>query len=290
MYYHVKISNKSAKGSNIGVPNLSWGLVEHRVVNPYRLGQPITLEGTTIYSNEIQGIKLFETDDTVAKIGSLDAIVDLLPGGYSFSSLEHDITDKWIDGPPGIRAPVDVTQCRPTDASPEPRLVFVVHGRNRAARKAIFQFLRALDLHPMEWTEAVDATGRPTPYNGEILDAAFPLAQAIVVLFTPDDKARLLHRFRSGGNERYESELTGQARPNVIFEAGMAMGRNQDRTVLVELGDLRPFSDIAGRNTIRIDEGIQWREDLANRLKLAGCPERTVSDKEGHDCIDGTAE
>ena len=147
-----------------------------------------------------------------------------------------------------------------------------MYGRNRAARDAMFAFLRALDLRPLDWAQAVDAAGKPSPFTGEILDAALPLAQSVVVLFTPDDDARLKSQFVHQNDPAYESKFTGQARPNVLFEAGMAMGKYSDRTVLVELGELRPFSDIAGRNTIRVDETPAWRRGLANRLKLAGCP------------------
>jgi CAP12/Pycsar effector protein, TIR domain len=39
------------------------------------------------------------------------------------------------------------------------RRVFVVHGRNSAVRSAMFAFLRAIGLHPIEWSEAVKMTG-----------------------------------------------------------------------------------------------------------------------------------
>jgi len=66
------------------------------------------------------------------------------------------------------------------------------------------------------------------------------------VLFTPDDEARQRDEFHTPHDEAYETELTPQARPNVLFEAGMAMGRDERRTILVQLGKVRPFSDIAG--------------------------------------------
>lgn len=150
--------------------------------------------------------------------------------------------------------------------------VFVVHGRNQKARDALFAYLRAIGLQPLEWNEAVLATGKASPYIGEILNAAFSQAGAVVVLMTPDDEARLREPFVSANDPPHETELTGQARPNVIFEAGMAMGRDADRTVLIELGSLRPFSDIGGRHVIRLDDRTQRRQELAQRLQSAGCP------------------
>ncbi|HUP16127.1 MAG TPA: nucleotide-binding protein [Acidimicrobiia bacterium] len=155
------------------------------------------------------------------------------------------------------------------------RTVFVVHGRNLAARGALVSFLRALDLRPLEWTEAIALTGRPLPYIGEVLDAAFAHAQAIVVLMTPDDEARLRPQFWRAEDAPYESEFTPQARSNVLFEAGLAMGKSPHRTVIVELGALRPFTDLGGRHTVHLDGSAGRRHDLAERLRLAGCEVNT---------------
>ena len=38
--------------------------------------------------------------------------------------------------------------------------VFVVHGRNTVARDGMFDFLRAIGLHPIDWSEAVHSLGR----------------------------------------------------------------------------------------------------------------------------------
>lgn len=154
---------------------------------------------------------------------------------------------------------------------PDLHKVFVVHGRNKKIRDSLFSFLRAIGLHPIEWSQAVIATGKPAPYVGEILDVAFSKACAVVVLMTPDDEACLREEFRNHNDPVYELELTGQARQNVIFEAGMAMGRCPLRTVLVEVGTLRPFSDIGGRHVIRLEDTTQGRQELAQRLRSAGC-------------------
>jgi predicted nucleotide-binding protein len=153
----------------------------------------------------------------------------------------------------------------------DPAKVFVVHGRNDNANKAIFSFLRSIGLRPLEWSQILASMNVGSPYIGDILDHAFLQAQAVVVLLTPDDEARLRESLRKPDEQEHEINLTQQARPNVLFEAGMAFGRFPERTIIVELGKLRPFSDIAGRYTVKLDDSTQKRQDLAQRLQKAGC-------------------
>ena len=75
------------------------------------------------------------------------------------------------------------------------RAVFVVHGRNEALRKSMFEFLRSIGLTPIEWERALQLTGQATPYIGEVLDTAFENAAAIVVLMTPDEITYLRPEF-----------------------------------------------------------------------------------------------
>lgn len=149
--------------------------------------------------------------------------------------------------------------------------VFVVHGRDLAARDAVFTFLRTIGLMPLEWTQALKLTKKGSPYVGEVLDAAFSEAAAIVVLITPDDEARLKSDFLTPRDLQHERELTGQARPNVLFEAGMAFGKNPNSTVLVQLGDTRPFSDVGGRHVLHLRNTPQSRQEFATKLANAGC-------------------
>lgn len=155
--------------------------------------------------------------------------------------------------------------------TPDPKRVFVVHGRNENIRRGMFAFLRSIGLEPIEWTQAVAMTGAAAPYVGEVLDTALSNAQAIIVLMTPDDEAKLLDQYLSEDDPAHDRELTPQARANVLFEAGLALGRAPERTILVEIGILRPFSDIGGRHVIRLDDSTQRRQSLANRLNTAGC-------------------
>src|SRR5262249_30810156 len=146
-----------------------------------------------------------------------------------------------------------------------------IHGRNSAARNAMFDFLRAAGLNPIEWGEAVKMTGKGSPYIGEVLDTAFANAQAVVALLTADDVAYLREEMQEAHDPDYEKNPTPQARPNVLFEAGMAFGRHPDRTIIVEIGQLRPFSDAAGKHAVRFRGTSENRTELRDRLKTAGC-------------------
>jgi len=114
-------------------------------------------------------------------------------------------------------------------------------------------------------------TASGSPYVGDVLAAAFDATQAVIVLLTPDDFAYLRPDLVKKEDSDYERNPTPQARPNVLFEAGMALGLHPDRTVIVEFGQLRPFSDIGGRHVLRFDGSPGARQALAVRLKAAGC-------------------
>jgi predicted nucleotide-binding protein len=109
------------------------------------------------------------------------------------------------------------------------------------------------------------------PHIDEVLDAAMAKVQAVVVLFSPDDEARLKPEFQKKGDGAAEKQLRGQSRPNVIFEAGLALGRHPEKALLVEVGKVRGFTDIAGKHLVRLTNDYSKRNDLANRLRKIGC-------------------
>lgn len=149
--------------------------------------------------------------------------------------------------------------------------VFVVHGRDEAVRNALFTFLRAIGLKPLEWNQALRLVSKGSPYVGEVLEAAFREAAAVVVLLTPDDETRLKPTFVSKRDPPHEKTLTGQARPNVLFEAGMAFGKDPNSTFLVQVGELRPFSDIGGRHVVHLSDQPTSRQEFVTKLANAGC-------------------
>lgn len=148
------------------------------------------------------------------------------------------------------------------------RDVLVVYGRDETVRASVFQYLRALGLNPLEWGELVKRTGKASPHVWEVLDLAFQQTQAVVVLFTPDEQCQLRKDLQT---EPDDVSLFYQPRPNVLIEAGIALSKNEDHTLLVHIGRTRAISDLAGRHVLRLNNSPESRNDFAERLETAGC-------------------
>lgn len=149
--------------------------------------------------------------------------------------------------------------------------VFVVHGRDDALRRSMFEFLRTLGLAPQEWQQALASAKGNNPYVGSVIDEVMDQAQAVVVMLSPDDWVRLKEQFCSKDEMRSQGREQGQARPNVLFEAGMAMARHAEKTVMVRVGRVKAFSDVFGRHIPELGDDFDSRNDFANRLAKAGC-------------------
>lgn len=150
--------------------------------------------------------------------------------------------------------------------------VFIIYGRNKRAYKEFITFLTALRLDPVEWDEAIRLTHKASPYIGEIIEAGFNEAQAIIVLLTPDEKVELLESYCQ---EESDKEVRYQSRANVIFEAGYALAKYPQQTILVQMGKQSLWSDISGLHIMRISNDAGDRNALVNRLMIAGCPIET---------------
>lgn len=162
--------------------------------------------------------------------------------------------------------------------TPNLKRVFIIHGRNSAARVAVEHFVRSLDLQPIDFDElAADLGG--SAFVGDIVREGLKQAQGIIALFTPDEFAALRTEHR-GAHDKPEDIQRWQARPNVIFEAGMAYGMAPERTVLVTLGtDVALFSDVSGVHVVRLTNQSNSRSKLRQKLIGMGCDINLRSDR-----------
>lgn len=149
----------------------------------------------------------------------------------------------------------------------EGRSVFIVHGRDIPNRDALVKLLKQMDVKAITWNEA--ASKSSSQETLKIVEAGMSLAQAIIVLFTPDDLAKLQDKFLKDPDGTHERKPTGQARPNVILEAGMAYAKAPDRTIFARVGHLREISDISGFNWVDLDNGYDSRDRLRRELVKA---------------------
>jgi predicted nucleotide-binding protein len=178
-----------------------------------------------------------------------------------------DVTGQFITGPPGTDAPANTLNV-PTGPG-DKRSIFIVSGRG-SETAALSAMLRAVDLRIIEWEQAVERTGSPTPYIGDVVLTGLQLADAVLVVLTPDDLVLLRPDLLGKRDGPIERTLQGQARPNVFYEAGIADAYGQQRTVIVEMGPAKPFSDISGRSIVPYDGSAEQRHVLIRRLRHAG--------------------
>jgi predicted nucleotide-binding protein len=154
----------------------------------------------------------------------------------------------------------------------ERRSVFLVYGRDSRLVSDFLDFLRALNLAPIEWDDLVSQTINARQEGGNpsiisIIQTGFDRAAGCVVLLTPDDEARLRSDLIRDEDPPWEADLVGQPRPNVLLEAGYALGWDIGRTLLVSAGHLRPVSDLSGMHVARLDNSPESRKAIAQRLR-----------------------
>jgi predicted nucleotide-binding protein len=168
--------------------------------------------------------------------------------------------------------PAPQSRAKPTPKAAKPtrnNSIFVVHGRDGNLTEDMYLFLRSIDLNPIEWNEAIKgAKGGANPIVGDVIDQAMKKAQGIMVLLSPDEDAKLKNTFATPRDKKTGlNKLDGQPRPNVIFEAGLALGAHSDKTILVQVGDIRDISDIAGKHMAHLTNKPASRKALAMRLR-----------------------
>lgn len=149
------------------------------------------------------------------------------------------------------------------------RSVFIIYGRNVRISGELSKFLLSVGLRPLTFQEARRMAGaQPSVY--EVVKCGVSSAQAVIALFTPDEWVSLAPEFRSP-TDRPQEVSRWHARPNVPFEAGLAMGLNPDGTILATFGPVEMPSDIAGLHQFRLSNEASSRHNLMLLLERLGC-------------------
>lgn len=121
---------------------------------------------------------------------------------------------------------------------------FIIYGRDVSAYDQLGKFVSAIGLQQLSFEEVAGRTA--TSFVADIVTQGIREADVVIAFFTPDEQAVL---FDPVTGSYLDSDETSrwQARPNVIFEAGLASGVSREKTVIVTLGtDVRLLSDLHG--------------------------------------------
>lgn len=154
------------------------------------------------------------------------------------------------------------------------RSVMIVCGRDQVVNRAVFDTVRTLGLNPMEWPAVRNRAQGRVPFVGEAVERGIRHAQAVLVIISPEDHARMRAKV-FGKKTPLDKNQRSQARPNVWFEAGYAMACKPDQTFMVEVGRQDMATDLVGRHGTRIEgrEGVPSAvQDISDRLEESGCP------------------
>ncbi|CAD1789038.1 hypothetical protein CPBF426_28100 [Xanthomonas arboricola pv. juglandis] len=139
---------------------------------------------------------------------------------------------------------------------PKSNKVFIVHGRDVAARESAARFLEKIGIDVVILHEQANQGRTIIEKIVAHSDVGFA-----VVLLTPDDEGR------SAGTERWEY----RARQNVLLELGYFIARlGRENVCALKKGNVEIPSDFAGVVWTAMEDNSGWKTELAKELKAAG--------------------
>ena len=111
MPYHVRISKKSNRSRTEVKLDLTEEQLRERFLQPYRAGNPITVNGRTIYCNDIERIRISFTEDNSRQLLPIvqerrrqsDRAVIGISDEWYVADLGRDVSDDFIRTPPGTQ-------------------------------------------------------------------------------------------------------------------------------------------------------------------------------------------
>lgn len=267
MYYHVIVKHKSDKYYGEYKTDLTKDQLLSRFVEPYEQGLPIVINGKTVRPEDLERIKISESDKTIesfvaqVRIEDQSSSVAIIGGpSYTYRAIGRakDVTDDFIEGPVGYKKSLKVVSpAQKLSAHRGKNKVFVVHGRDESAQNKAARFIEKLGFEAVILHEKASSGRTIIEKIEHYTDVDFA-----VVLYTPDDVGSL---------KSESDDLNLRARKNVVFEHGYLIGKlgRENVAALVD-GKLELPNDISGVVYIGLDEASAWQLQLAKEMKQSG--------------------
>lgn len=267
MYYHVIVKPKSDKFYGEYKTDLTKEQLLSRFIEPYEQGMPIVINGKTVQPDDIERIKISESERTIESFipqiraeNQNSSVITIGGPSYTHQAIGRakDVTDDFIEGAVGYKKALTKTSSNVQKSmNSQPTRVFIVHGHDESAQNKAARFVEKLGFEAIILHEKASSGRTIIEKIEHYSDVGFA-----VVLYTPDDV----------GNVKTEAEnLNVRARQNVVFEHGYLIGRlgRENVSALVD-GKLELPNDISGVVYISLDEGAAWQLQLAKEMKQSG--------------------
>jgi predicted nucleotide-binding protein len=244
------------EGSNMGI---SEALIEDAMYKILEAAEAINWEVIWLKDHRVVQVK----SPTLANITNSDGKMALHMACDRMLNeklwMRHDSNNLYIVTESGRKA---LTNKRSGVVMPDDAGVFIVHGHDKAARDAVENFIRKLDLEPIM---LVDQTSRGSTVI-EKFERESSRAHFAVVLLTPDDVGC--------AKDKYDKEkvqaLMPRARQNVVLELGFFYAKlGRGKVAALQKGQVEKPSDVHGIVYISMD-GAEWQIQLAKEMRSAG--------------------
>lgn len=182
------------------------------------------------------------------KIHRLDSIVDRL----ELYSVAPSVSDSEEPVPSGLKARTETNK------------VFIVHGRDDAAKANLEAFVREIGLEPIVLHRQADEGLTVIEKFEKHSDVGYAF-----ILLTPDELAYLAS---DSGKPEASRAIERRARPNVIFEWGYFVGKlGRPRVCCISTGNVDLPSDMNGLVTKRYQSSVEEvAYSIIKDLKAAG--------------------
>ena len=168
------------------------------------------------------------------KIHRLDSIVDRLELYAAVKSEENE----------------DEVASNNLASRPDTNKVFIVHGRDDAAKANLEAFVREIGLEPIVLHRQADGGLTVIEKFEKYSDVGYAF-----ILLTPDELAYLAS---DSSKPEAERGIERRARPNVIFEWGYFVGKlGRPRVCCISTGNVDLPSDMAGLVTKRYQSSVE---------------------------------
>jgi predicted nucleotide-binding protein len=270
MFYHVRITQKSNRTHDEVKLDLSKERLFSQFIEPYEKGDPIIINGKTILPEDLERIRITETDKDSSQIlpiveyerqqSSLIVI-----GGpsdeWKVADKGKDITDELIKSPPGCKKTEKKSEAKDIKKS---NRIFIVHGHDQTLKNDVEIFLKNVGLEPVVLHRQPDEGLTIIEKLEKYADIGYAF-----ILLTPDDVGYSVGELQKAEKERI---IEYRARQNVIFEFGYIVGRlGRNRVCCIYKEKTTLPTDISGLLYKKVTTSI---EDvgyaLIKELKAAG--------------------